>query len=253
MSAKSWASGIKKSSDVAGLVLWVAVVFIGTQIVVGLLYSVLQLTPLLSGVNQFVSTTLYAAVSYSLAGLIAIGIPWWLLKKPTPRKQLGIDRLPDWRDIGAMLLAILPYILLTALFAGLASNISGFNADQEQALPFSSPSLGIEFAMAFITLVIVAPLAEELLFRGYLQGRVAVMTNPVIAVIVSALVFGAMHLPGNTEPQWGVAIDTLALGLVLGVLRNHTGSIWAGVLLHALKNGVAFYFLFIYPLILGML
>lgn len=253
MSAKSWANNIKKTTDVAGLVLWVAVVFIGTQIVTGMLYGLLQLTPVLSGVNEFVTTTIYAAVSYTLAGLIAIGVPWWLLNKPTLPKQLGLDRLPEWRDIGAMLLAILPYVLLTALFAIIATNFSGYNADQEQALPFSSPTFGIEFAMAFFTLVIVAPIAEEVLFRGYLQGKVASMTNPIIAVIVSALAFGAMHLPGNSEPQWSVAVDTFALGLVLGALRAYTGSIWAGVLLHSLKNGVAFYFLFIYPLILGML
>jgi membrane protease YdiL (CAAX protease family) len=47
--------------------------------------------------------------------------------------------------------------------------------------------------------------------------------------------------------QWNVAADTFALSLVLCTLRQITGNIWAGVLLHMIKNGIAYYFLFINP------
>ena len=47
--------------------------------------------------------------------------------------------------------------------------------------------------------------------------------------------------------QWAVTIDTFVLSLMLCALREYTGAIWAGVLLHAIKNGLAFYLLFVNP------
>jgi membrane protease YdiL (CAAX protease family) len=76
--------------------------------------------------------------------------------------------------------------------------------------------------------------------------------NKFVAVGLTAIAFGSLHLLGFTDNgvvlQWAAAADTFSLGLVLGSLRLITGSIWAGVLLHALKNSVAYYFLFIYTL-----
>jgi len=62
-----------------------------------------------------------------------------------------------------------------------------------------------------------------------------------VAALVTSLVFAAVH------GQWNVAIDTFALSLVLCALREVTGTIWAGILLHMFKNAIAFYVLFIYP------
>jgi hypothetical protein len=64
------------------------------------------------------------------------------------------------------------------------------------------------------------------------------------AIIITSLLFGAVH------GQWNVAIDVFVLSLVLCSLREVTGNIWAGVLLHMLKNGLAFYLLFINPSLL---
>jgi membrane protease YdiL (CAAX protease family) len=55
-------------------------------------------------------------------------------------------------------------------------------------------------------------------------------------------VFGAVH------GQWNVAIDVFSLSLIMCGLREITGNIWAGALLHMLKNGLAFYILFINPM-----
>jgi membrane protease YdiL (CAAX protease family) len=54
---------------------------------------------------------------------------------------------------------------------------------------------------------------------------------------VSAL-FGLAHM------QWNVAIDVFVLSMVACYLRELTGSIWAGIILHCLKNLIAFIALF---------
>ncbi|BDU70663.1 hypothetical protein GETHOR_27640 [Geothrix oryzae] len=80
----------------------------------------------------------------------------------------------------------------------------------------------------------LAPLFEELLFRGFLLPVLARRGRVGMALLVSALVFGAIHLQPTGLP-------TLAtLGLVLGLALRHTGSLWPPILVHACWNGGIF-------------
>jgi membrane protease YdiL (CAAX protease family) len=60
-------------------------------------------------------------------------------------------------------------------------------------------------------------------------------------------VFGLPHLAqgGDAGPLWIAFIDTFILSMVLVWLREQTGNLWAGIVLHAIKNGIAFVSLFI--------
>ena len=93
----------------------------------------------------------------------------------------------------------------------------------------------------------VVPFAEEILFRGYLYGKLRRVLPVWVAIIIVGLVFGGLH------GAWNVAIDTFALNIILCYLRETTDGLWAPILLHMAKNGVAFYFLFINPVLLNTL
>ena len=96
-----------------------------------------------------------------------------------------------------------------------------------------------------MTLVIVAPIAEEVLFRGYLYGKLKGYVPAIWAALATSLLFGIAHF------QWTVGIDVFILSMFLCGLRSLTGSIWAGILVHILKNALAYYILFINPLLGG--
>ncbi|MGX7707248.1 CPBP family intramembrane glutamic endopeptidase [Methylobacterium sp. Gmos1] len=82
-------------------------------------------------------------------------------------------------------------------------------------------------------LVALAPLAEEMLFRGELFGRLARLLSPAATVAVSAVVFALCHAEnGLLQP-----VSVLPLGVALGVMRLWTGSLWPCVALHAASNG----------------
>lgn len=83
---------------------------------------------------------------------------------------------------------------------------------------------------ALLVAVAVAPVCEEIFFRGFLLPGLA-RTMPIwAAVLLSALVFGFAHAdPGSFVPL-------VAIGVVLGALRVWTGSVWPGMALHALNN-----------------
>ena len=61
------------------------------------------------------------------------------------------------------------------------------------------------------------------------------------------MLFAVAHLPegGSDGPLYIAAIDTFVLSLFLVGLRERTRGIWAGMVLHASKNFIAFYYLFI--------
>lgn len=78
--------------------------------------------------------------------------------------------------------------------------------------------------------IVVAPVCEEIFFRGFLLPGLARAVPLWAAVLLSALVFGFAHAdPGSFVPL-------VAIGVVLGMLRVWTGSVWPGVALHALNN-----------------
>ncbi|MBC7512106.1 CPBP family intramembrane metalloprotease [Candidatus Saccharibacteria bacterium] len=236
-----------KYSYALALSLWLVASFIIGQSLASLIIFHLPINA-----NETVVTTILAALGYVLALLFAIIGPALLNRRITPRSVLGIDRLPSWSDIGLGITALLPYFVLSAVILYLGMEVfTIIDPDVGQDIPFKNLNLRIEYLVAFVTLVIMAPLAEELLFRGYYLGKLGKKIGRWLAVFVSALLFGFMHLIAPTESgivlQWGAAADTFALGVTVGILRALTKSIWAGVILHAIKNGIAYYFLFINP------
>lgn len=82
-----------------------------------------------------------------------------------------------------------------------------------------------------VAVVVVAPLCEEVLFRGYIYPALKKFAGPWIGWVVSALFFSAAH--GSVS----VLIPLFFFGLILVLLYEWTGSIWAPIAAHAVFNG----------------
>lgn len=228
---------------------WVFGGFIISQLIVIALIKVLELTGVsLELINQTTLNTLFSILIYAITLLLVIGLPWWVHKYKTSKQELGITRLPSWTDIWLAPTGLIIYFLLSAVLILAATHLlPWFNVEQVQDTGFDKLNLRFEYILAFVSLVIIAPLAEETLFRGYLYGKLRKTVPIWAAILVTSILFGAIH------GAWNVAIDTFALSVVLCILREMTGNIWASVLLHMMKNGIAFYLLFINPMILTTL
>jgi len=155
----------------------------------------------------------------------------------------------DFRAMGTTVTLLAPagfiiYLLCSGVVMYAVTQwVPGFNATQQQDVGFSNLAKQYELLLAFVALVIIAPVAEETLFRGYLYGKLRKSVPIWVAMLVTSALFGALH------GQWNVGIDVFVLSLVMCTLREITGSIWAGILVHMIKNGLAFFILFIYPLL----
>jgi membrane protease YdiL (CAAX protease family) len=81
-----------------------------------------------------------------------------------------------------------------------------------------------------LNVVLLAPLFEEFLFRGFLLSQFRRHAGESGAVMLSALMFGAMHMsPDALLPLTG-------LGVILAIVARASGGLWAPVLLHSLWN-----------------
>ena len=85
-----------------------------------------------------------------------------------------------------------------------------------------------------LALIIIGPIAEELLFREAIEGEMLRRgANPWLAIIVSAIAFGAVHL------NLAQGLYALPLAILFGIIYYKTGNIVLTSLLHILNNGIA--------------
>ena len=163
-----------------------------------------------------------------------------MYRRTTSRKVMGLQALPTWKDLGLAPLGFVLYLIVSSALVYMISQlVPWLDLTQAQEVGFTDLSQRFEYFLAFLSLVLIAPVAEEALFRGYLYGKLRNTVPIWVAILIVSTVFAVIH------GQWNVGIDVFILSVVACVLREVTGGIWAGILLHMLKNGLAFYLLFI--------
>ncbi len=154
--------------------------------------------------------------------------------------------------IELVLLIVVAWILRNLPTIGKGNNIGTFfflGAGLHLALP--EASVGMVVTKLVYTFIFVA-LGEEILFRGYIQSRVnEAFGRPFIffgvnwgwGVIIGSLLFGIWHILNPFNPfigqfdlmwQWG--LWTVFLGLILGFIREKTGSVLGPTILHGVIN-----------------
>jgi len=211
------------SGGLAGFFVWMAVVSAGRGPVSFDLSSVLS------------SLVLYAAILILVIGFL-------LTRGINPVSAFGL-RWREWRaeivSIPVALVLALPFIYL-AQFA--AYQISGPNTNPQPIVEFllDHAGWGDRLAVAAVA-VVLAPLTEEVIFRGCLYGVARKFAGRWPAIIFTAVVFALIH--GHLPSLPGLMI----LAVTLALVYERTGSLWAPVGLHALFNGLTVLAAVIWP------
>ena len=88
--------------------------------------------------------------------------------------------------------------------------------------------------LVVLTAALLAPMAEEVFFRGLMQSMIRRYTRlPWVAILISAAIFAFVHLP-----YWHHMPALFLLAIALGYNYERSGRLWAPILLHILFNGV---------------
>ncbi len=86
-------------------------------------------------------------------------------------------------------------------------------------------------AIIYIALLgLIAPVVEELVFRGFIHAALRRYLTPFAAVIASSVVFAFMHISSPAK------LPLVALAIVLAVLYERTHSVWPCIVCHAINN-----------------
>ena len=229
---------LKSGSDLLYLPILAIVTFYAAQFIVGIpmliiLGSETLKTPLIA--------TIFSVLVYVLSFIFLLFTFKHIkpLKTPVTRNELGLNNLVTFSDIGLALAGFFSYLAFSAILTALFSIFPWFNLTENQPLLYStliSPSGKI---LAALALVVVGPILEEVIYRGLIYGKLRKKHSLVTSILIVSILFGFLH------GQWNVGVDVFALSVVACLMRETTGTIYAGIILHILKNAIAFGVLFI--------
>lgn len=149
------------------------------------------------------------------------------------RRGFGL-RTPAWPlllagAVGAFTVGLLPSWIAEQLIDWMPSAYEG-TLEMIPRLLADGPAFG-RAVLAF-SIVVGAPLLEELVFRGYLWTVFDHVAGPVVAFVSTTLLFALFH----GDPVHVVSL--LPTAAFLGVLRLASGSVWPAVAAHFVNNGL---------------
>lgn len=231
-------------------VVFALIVFFAAQVVSGVIISIYPALKHWSNshANDWLNNSVTAQFIYILlAESLTVGSVYLFLRHfKLKLDAIGLKK-PRLIDPIYALAAAPVYFVLYLLSVGLISHFVHLNINEKQQIGFNSVHGPAQMIMTFISLVVLPPLAEEIIVRGFIYSSLRKAMKVIPAALITSLLFASAHLPegGAAGPLYIAAIDTFVLSLVLIYLREKTGSLWAGICLHALKNGIAFVALFV--------
>lgn len=232
-------------------VVYAGLIYFATAFLGGLLlWSGVALLPWTDDhARQWVTSSTAGQFAYVLIVevLSLLAVAYFLRAYKQKWSVIGFKR-PRFIDVAIGLAAYPIYFVVLAGVLVLVSHfVPSVDLNQEQQLGFDNVQGTAALMMTFVSLVVLPPLVEEVVVRGLIFTSLRKKLKFIGAALLTSLIFAAAHLPegGDSGPLYIAAIDTFLLSVVLCFLREKTGSLWAGITLHALKNSVAFVSLFI--------
>ena len=146
--------------------------------------------------------------------------------------DFGLRPTRLWRSVRLLVGIWVAFFIVSAIWA------AALGLKEQQTLP---DELGVDGSIANALLVIglvtvIAPLGEELFFRGFFYGALRNWRGPILAAILTGVVFGVVHA-GSAPIGYLAPLAFFGIGLCL--LYEWTGSLYPPIALHALNNSVA--------------
>jgi len=198
------------------------------------------------GVTQVISLkAIYAnSIVYGALVLGIFGVIGFRGESAISIFQLQPSRLPRAAGAGILWLVITYPLIMAAQLV--VQRVFGTADDSQLIVKYflEHPDLKHRAAVVFLA-VIVAPVAEEVLFRGYIYGVIRRYGGRVPALLTSSLLFAAIHV--HLPSLLGLGI----LAVILCLLYERTGSLWAPITMHAAFNASTIVLLILLPEIMS--
>ena len=201
-----------------------------TSIAIILIFVVLALL----GMSE--SFSMHLSISFSYLIAIPLTLLFMQVEKQLPDLP-GKFSIDSAKQALVLLLAIPVLVTMVDFVVVIAY---GIGYEFIFGVPEVNTDIGVDWGsgpvvlgLAVISTVIIAPIAEELMFRGYLLDSIRKIHGDWFAVVISALLFGIVHFEPYTVGMAAIG------GLIYGYVRVKTGSLWPSIIGHMIWNGIA--------------
>jgi membrane protease YdiL (CAAX protease family) len=171
-------------------------------------------------------------------GVLLLLVYFWFYRRfPAEREQIS------WSGSG--LSSIIKYVLL--LFASYFAFVILLNVIKnifhldiipgmgEQISLIEIVGMGPGLWIAFFAAVIIAPIVEEYVFRGWGMICLPLASRPFLSILINGVLFALFHF------ELSVIIPLIFLGCMLAWTRYKSGSILPGIVFHLINNSLALY------------
>lgn len=181
-------------------------------------------------VSKFVAVDMVTMTSLAMVAS-TLAMSWHLLRYGYV--SLIRDR---YKELNPLIIGVSVVFVFSAMYVlNLLIEQAGIpNTMEETFLAMSRNPFGI------LSITLLAPVLEELLFRGAIQSELQLKYKPWIAILISSLLFGVVHLNPAQIPF------AFMLGMMFGWLYYRTGSLLPGIVGHVLNNSIATVNMYLY-------
>lgn len=205
--------------------------FIFSQILIGILYAAwlgaggkpdddTWFLVVASGINSVV----FVVAAVTIAGMSG----------SVSARDFGLVRAPFGQALGKSVAVLVSYFILLAIYNQLVNLAPD---DAAEKLGADSGTLGM---LAFAILVaVIAPIAEEIFYRGMVFRALANGVGIWLAAIISGVLFGAVHIDSLESERLLQVIPLGLLGIFFAILYAWSGTLFAPIALHATNNALA--------------
>ncbi len=153
---------------------------------------------------------------------------------PVTARDFGLRRAPFWPTVWRMAAVMVGYFVLLAAYSSLVNLEPDTSPDKLGAA--TSDTHMLFFA---ILVGVMAPIAEEFFFRGFLFRALRNGLGLWAAAVVSGILFGALHIDSGSAERLLQVVPLAILGVSFALLYAWTGTLYATIALHATNNSIA--------------
>jgi uncharacterized protein len=174
--------------------------------------------------------------------LLSIILSFLLLRARNPLELFGLQGVSLSTNLKSGCVGLVAALPLIYFIHSLCLVLFGVDVEPQPLIQFlaQNPSLG-DRLLLIGTALVIAPVTEELIFRGYIFGVLCRYVGKWWALLISAMVFAAIH--AHIPSLAGL----FALAITLTLVYEGTGSLWAAILMHSLFNAITVVFTLAWP------
>lgn len=175
-------------------------------------------------------------------GIISQIIPFGIVLVMLALREINISQLLNirWKKFALILLIAPAGVVVSYAFANLLvflgydawmADYFGDDAAQQHMISVyqATDAIAVRGMMA-VMVIIIAPVAEEVIFRGYIYPVTKKFTSAPVATLLTSILFGVVHF------NISALVPLIFLAIILTVAYELTNSIWAPISIHALFN-----------------